>query len=65
MTEQTSTTTASLRAEADPDEAYLVVDDLTVTFPTEDGALTAVSGLTYSVELGQTLGIVGDRKSVV
>ena len=63
MTEQTSTTTASLRAEADPDEAYLVVDDLTVTFPTEDGALTAVSGLTYSVELGQTLGIVGESGS--
>jgi peptide/nickel transport system ATP-binding protein len=63
VTEQTSTSTASLRAVADPDEAYLVVDDLTVTFPTEDGALTAVSGLTYSVELGKTLGIVGESGS--
>jgi peptide/nickel transport system ATP-binding protein len=63
VTEQTSTSTASLRAGADVDEAYLVVDDLTVTFPTEDGALTAVSGLTYSVELGKTLGIVGESGS--
>jgi peptide/nickel transport system ATP-binding protein len=63
VTEQTSTSPASLRAVADPDEAYLVVDDLTVTFPTEDGPLTAVSGLSYSVELGKTLGIVGESGS--
>ncbi len=45
------------------DEGYLVVDDLTVSFPTEDGLLTAVSGLSYSVGLGQTLGIVGESGS--
>ncbi len=42
---------------------YLTVEDLTVTFPTEDGPVTAVSGLTYSVAKGKTLGIVGESGS--
>ena len=46
--------------DADP---YLVVEDLTVRFPTEDGLLTAVSDLSYSVERGKTLGIVGESGS--
>ena len=41
----------------------LVVDDLTVRFPTEDGLVSAVSGLSYSVERGRTLGIVGESGS--
>lgn len=45
------------------DAPYLVVDDLTVSFPTEDGQLTAVTGLSYSVDRGQTLGIVGESGS--
>ena len=44
-------------------EPYLVVDDLTVSFPTEDGMVTAVSGLSYRVDRGQTLGIVGESGS--
>lgn len=44
-------------------EPYLVVDDLTVSFPTEDGVVTAVSGLSYRVDRGQTLGIVGESGS--
>ncbi len=44
-------------------EPYLVVDDLTVRFPTEDGLVTAVSGLSYTVDLGKTLGIVGESGS--
>lgn len=44
-------------------EAYLAVEDLTVRFPTEDGLLTAVNGLSYTVELGKTLGIVGESGS--
>ena len=44
-------------------DPFLVVDDLTVKFPTEDGLITAVSGLSYSVERGQTLGIVGESGS--
>ncbi|MDQ4054245.1 MAG: ABC transporter ATP-binding protein [Actinomycetota bacterium] len=45
------------------DAPYLVVEDLTVRFPTEDGLVTAVSDLSYSVELGKTLGIVGESGS--
>ncbi len=44
-------------------EPYLVVDDLTVKFPTADGLVHAVSNLSYSVELGKTLGIVGESGS--
>ena len=44
-------------------EPYLVVDDLTVRFPTADGIVQAVSGLSYSLEQGQTLGIVGESGS--
>ncbi len=42
---------------------YLVVDDLTVKFPTADGLVHAVSNLSYSVALGKTLGIVGESGS--
>jgi len=45
------------------DEPFLVVDDLTVKFPTHDGIVHAVSGLSYSVEMGKTLGIVGESGS--
>jgi peptide/nickel transport system ATP-binding protein len=45
------------------DGPFLVVDDLTVRFPTEDGQVTAVSNLSYTVELGRTLGIVGESGS--
>jgi len=38
------------------DEPFLVVEDLTVKFPTADGIVNAVSDLSYTVELGQTLG---------
>jgi peptide/nickel transport system ATP-binding protein len=45
------------------DEPFLVVEDLTVKFPTADGLVNAVSDLSYSVELGKTLGIVGESGS--
>ena len=41
----------------------LAVEDLSVTFPTQDGPVTAVKGLSYSVEMGKTLGIVGESGS--
>ncbi|PWN02808.1 peptide ABC transporter ATP-binding protein [Nocardioides silvaticus] len=44
-------------------DPYLVVDDLTVRFPTADGLVQAVTGLSYQVELGKTLGIVGESGS--
>jgi peptide/nickel transport system ATP-binding protein len=44
-------------------EPYLVVDDLSVRFPTADGIVQAVTGLSYTLEQGQTLGIVGESGS--
>jgi peptide/nickel transport system ATP-binding protein len=47
----------------DPSAPYLVIEDLTVRFPTADGLVQAVTDLSYSVELGKTLGIVGESGS--
>jgi peptide/nickel transport system ATP-binding protein len=41
----------------------LEVEDLRVTFPTEDGLVHAVDGISYSIDTGQTLGIVGESGS--
>lgn len=44
-------------------EDFLVVDHLSVKFPTHDGLVQAVSDLSYSVKPGETLGIVGESGS--
>jgi peptide/nickel transport system ATP-binding protein len=41
----------------------LEVEDLRVTFRTEDGLVHAVDGISYTVERGRTLGIVGESGS--
>jgi oligopeptide/dipeptide ABC transporter ATP-binding protein len=44
-------------------DALLVVDNLTVSFPTDDGEVKAVRGVSYSVQGGESMGIVGESGS--
>jgi peptide/nickel transport system ATP-binding protein len=48
---------------SDAGEPLLRVEDLHVEFPSEDGIVHAVDGITYQVFRGRTLGIVGESGS--
>ena len=43
--------------------ALLEVQDLVIDIPTDSGVLHAVSGLSFSLERGETLAIVGESGS--
>jgi len=67
MTDQTirapQTVTWTARERGANEEAYLEVKDLQVQFPTADGLVKAVQGLSYSLPLRRTLAIVGESGS--
>ncbi|MFJ6455957.1 ABC transporter ATP-binding protein [Paenarthrobacter sp. NPDC091669] len=60
---QLSTTTASALAGGTATAPFLEVRNLSVKFPTDDGVVSAVNGMDFALERGQTLGIVGESGS--
>ena len=46
-----------------PDDQLLEVENLTTTFSTDDGTLTAVDGIDFDVDTGETVCIVGESGS--
>jgi len=46
-----------------PGSTFLDVRDLKIFFPTDDGVVKSVNGLSFTLERGRTLGIVGESGS--
>jgi oligopeptide/dipeptide ABC transporter ATP-binding protein len=63
MSEPTSSIDVSVEGESPDADALLVVDNLTVSFPTDDGLVNAVRGVSYTLRSGEAMGIVGESGS--
>src|SRR6195952_3943908 len=63
MSTDVSSRPDDMASPANVNDPLLVVENLTVKFPTHDGLVQAVTDLSYTVERGKTLGIVGESGS--
>ena len=55
--------TSSVELRTDAPTGFLEVRDLKIHFPTDDGLVKSVDGISFCLERGKSLGIVGESGS--